>query len=128
MLLISILLGLIPLAGIAWIIVTGTITTVDGLFECLIMLSISGIFFLNVFWELRDHGSWGRARRRSPPSRRRPPKRVRDQGTTWPVLHPPQKMVINQNWLGKTPRRSRPRRRITRCPRGIARCFSSPPG
>jgi hypothetical protein len=56
MLLISILLGLIPLAGIAWIIVTGTITTVDGLFESLIMLSISGIFFLNVFWELRDHG------------------------------------------------------------------------
>ena len=55
-LLISILLGLIPLAGIAWIIVTGTITTVDGLFECLIMLSISGIFFLNVFWELGDHG------------------------------------------------------------------------
>lgn len=56
MLLISILLGLIPLAGIAWIIVSGTVTTVDGLFECLIMLSISGIFFLNAFWELRDHG------------------------------------------------------------------------
>ncbi len=54
MLLISILLGLIPLGGIAWIIVTGTITTVDGLFESLIMLSLSGIFFLNVFWELRD--------------------------------------------------------------------------
>ena len=54
MLLISILLGLIPLAGIAWIVVTGTITTVDGLFESLIMLSLSGIFFLNVFWELRD--------------------------------------------------------------------------
>jgi len=54
MLLISILLGLIPLAGIGWIIVTGTLTTVDGLFESLIMLSISGIFFLNVFWELRE--------------------------------------------------------------------------
>jgi hypothetical protein len=54
MLLISVLLGLIPLAGIAWIIVSGTITTVDGLFESLIMLSLSGIFFLNVFWELRD--------------------------------------------------------------------------
>jgi len=56
MLLISILLGLIPLAGIAWIIVSGTITTV----ESLIMLSISGIFFLNVFWELRDHGFLGK--------------------------------------------------------------------
>lgn len=53
MLLISIVLGLIPLAGIAWIIVSGTITTVDGLFESLIMLSLSGVFFLNAFWELR---------------------------------------------------------------------------
>ncbi len=60
MLLISILLGLIPLAGIGWIIVTGTLTTVDGLFESLIMLSISGIFFLNVFWELRDQGLPGK--------------------------------------------------------------------
>jgi hypothetical protein len=62
MLLISILLGLIPLAGIAWIIVSGTITTVDGLFESLIMLSISGVFFLNVFWELRDRGLFGKSK------------------------------------------------------------------
>ncbi len=39
MLLISIVLGLIPLAGIAWIVISGTMTTVDGLFEILIMLS-----------------------------------------------------------------------------------------
>jgi len=56
MLLISIVLGLIPLAGIAWIAVSGTLTTVDGLFEILIMLSLSGVFFLNAFWELRKHG------------------------------------------------------------------------
>jgi hypothetical protein len=62
MLLISILLGLIPLAGIAWIFVSGTLTTVDGLFESLIMLSISGIFFLNVFWELRDRGLLGKGK------------------------------------------------------------------
>ena len=62
MLLISILLGLIPLAGIGWIIVSGTITTVDGLFESLIMLSISGVFFLNVFWELRDRGLFGKGK------------------------------------------------------------------
>ena len=62
MLLISILLGLIPLAGIGWIVVTGTLTTVDGLFESLIMLSISGIFFLNVFWELRDRGLFGKTK------------------------------------------------------------------
>jgi hypothetical protein len=60
MLFISIVLGLIPLAGIAWIIVSGTITTVDGLFESLIMLSLSGVFFLNAFWELRDHGLMGK--------------------------------------------------------------------
>jgi len=70
MLLISILLGLIPLAGIAWIIVTGTLTTVDGLFESLIMLSISGIFFLNVFWELRDQGLSGKSK--AEPAKRPP--------------------------------------------------------
>jgi len=71
MLLISILLGLIPLAGVAWIIVTGTMTTVDGLFESLIMLSISGVFFLNVFWELRDRSLLGKSKAepsKQPPS------------------------------------------------------------
>lgn len=62
MLLISILLGLIPLAGIGLIIVSGTLTTVDGLFESIIMLSISGVFFLNVFWELRDRGLFGKSK------------------------------------------------------------------
>jgi hypothetical protein len=66
MLLISIVLGLIPLAGIGWIIYTGTMTTVDGLFEILIMLSISGIFFLNVFWELRDQGLFGKRKAAEP--------------------------------------------------------------
>ena len=70
MLVISILLGLIPLGGIAWIVVSGTLTTVDGLFESIIMLSISGVFFLNVFWELRDHGflGKGKAEPAKPPS------------------------------------------------------------
>lgn len=68
MLLISIVLGLIPLVGIGWIIATGTITTVDGLFECLIMLSLSGIFFLNVFWEMRDRG-WLGKKSGGPPSK-----------------------------------------------------------
>jgi len=70
MLLISILLVLIPLAGIGWIVVSGTITTVDGLFESLIMLSISGVFFLNVFWELRDRGLFGKSK--SEPSKPTP--------------------------------------------------------
>lgn len=66
MLLISILLGLIPLAGIGWIVFSGTLTTADGLFESIIMLSISGVFFLNVFWELRDRGLLGKSKAAPP--------------------------------------------------------------
>ena len=67
-LLASILLGLIPLAGVAWIFLSGTWKTVDGLFEILIMLSISGVFFLNVLWELRDKGLFGKGKSASPAS------------------------------------------------------------
>jgi hypothetical protein len=56
MMLISFALGIIPLLGIAWTIATGTITTVDGLFISLILLTLSGVFFLNGYWEMRDHG------------------------------------------------------------------------
>ncbi len=56
MLPLSIVLGIVPLAGIAWILLAGSITTVDGTFMSLILLTLSGIFFLNVFWELRDCG------------------------------------------------------------------------
>jgi hypothetical protein len=55
-LLIAIVFFFAPLAGIGWIIVAGSITTVDGLFMSLILLSISGVFLLNVFWELHDRG------------------------------------------------------------------------
>jgi hypothetical protein len=55
-LLISILLGIVPLAGIAWILIAGAITTVDGMFMSLILLTLSGVFFLNAFLELRDRG------------------------------------------------------------------------
>src|SRR5215469_12871295 len=57
MLLISIVMGIVPLFGIAWTIVTGTIMTQDGLFVSLILLMLSGVFFLNAYWELRDHGA-----------------------------------------------------------------------
>lgn len=57
MLLISIVLGVVPLIGIAWTFATGTIATVDGLFMSLILLTLSGIFFLNAFWEARDRGA-----------------------------------------------------------------------
>jgi len=58
MLVISIVMGIVPLLGIAWTIATGTITTVDGLFMSLILLTLSAVFFLNVFWELRDRGAF----------------------------------------------------------------------
>lgn len=53
MLLLSIVLGIIPLLGIAWTVMNGTVTTVDGLFLSLILLSLSGILFLNAYLELR---------------------------------------------------------------------------
>jgi hypothetical protein len=53
MLMLSIMLGIIPLLGIAWTVMNGTVTTVDGLFLCLILLTLSGILFLNAYLELR---------------------------------------------------------------------------
>jgi uncharacterized membrane protein len=57
LLLISLLLGFLSLAGIAWIVIVGSLLSVDGLFMTLILLTLTGIFFLNVFLELRDRGS-----------------------------------------------------------------------
>lgn len=58
----SVVLGLLPLAGVGWIFASGMITlsplsfTVDGLFMTLILLTLSGCFLLNAYWEARDHG------------------------------------------------------------------------
>ena len=60
MLVISILLGIVPLAGIAWIVADHAITSVDGLFMSLILLTLSGVFFLNVLLELRGRGLFGK--------------------------------------------------------------------
>jgi hypothetical protein len=51
--LLSILLGIIPLLGIVWIFMSHTLTTVDGLFMSLILLALSGIFFFNALLEFR---------------------------------------------------------------------------
>jgi hypothetical protein len=56
MLLLSILLALIPLVGIAWIVATRSLTSVDGLFMSLILLTLSGVFLLNVLFEMNDRG------------------------------------------------------------------------
>ncbi|HXJ04954.1 MAG TPA: hypothetical protein VNH65_07635 [Candidatus Acidoferrum sp.] len=55
-LLLSILLALIPLAGIALIAIKGTLTSVDGLFMSLILLTLSGVFLLNVYFEAQARG------------------------------------------------------------------------
>ncbi len=57
MLVISIVLGVVPWFGIAWTVMTGTIKTQDGLFMSLILVTLSAVFFLNAFWELRDKGA-----------------------------------------------------------------------
>ena len=62
MLVLSLVLAILPLLGVAWIFVSGMITlsppsaTVDGLFMTLILLALSGTFMLNAYWEMRDQG------------------------------------------------------------------------
>ena len=53
MLVLSVVFGIVPLLGIAWIVLHGGIGTVDGLFMSLILLPLSGILFLNAYLDLR---------------------------------------------------------------------------
>jgi hypothetical protein len=61
-LVLSLVLGLVPLVGVVWIFATGMIVlwpfsvSIDGLFMTLILLTLSGCFLLNAFWEMRDRG------------------------------------------------------------------------
>ena len=63
MLVLSIVLGIVPLAGVAWIALRGSVTTVDGLFMSLILVTLSGILFLNAYLEVR-----GRLKKPAAPS------------------------------------------------------------
>jgi hypothetical protein len=56
MLALSLVLGILPLLGVVWTLMNGMITTVDGLFMSLILLTLSGVFMLNAYWEMRDMG------------------------------------------------------------------------
>jgi hypothetical protein len=56
MLILSLVLGILPLLGIAWTLMNGLIATVDGMFLSLILLTLSGVFMLNAYWEMRDSG------------------------------------------------------------------------
>lgn len=61
-LVLSLVLGIVPLLGVGWILANGMLTlwppsaTVDGLFMTLILLMLSACFLLNAFWEARDQG------------------------------------------------------------------------
>jgi hypothetical protein len=69
-LVLSLVLALVPLAGIAWMFVSGMISiappsaTVDGLFMSLILLTVSACFLLNSYWEARDKGLLGFAQKK----------------------------------------------------------------
>jgi amino acid transporter len=54
MIALSVLLGILPLFGIAWTAEHGDLTTVGGLFLTLILLALAAIMFLNVGMELRN--------------------------------------------------------------------------
>jgi hypothetical protein len=65
-LVLSLVLGLVSLAGVAWIFGGGMIVlspfsvTVDGLFMTLILLTLAACFLLNAYWEMRDRGWIGK--------------------------------------------------------------------
>lgn len=56
MLILSIVLAIVPLLGIVYAVVSGSGFTVDTLFLALILLTISGVFGLNILLELRARG------------------------------------------------------------------------
>jgi uncharacterized RDD family membrane protein YckC len=58
-LILSLVLAVLPLLGIVWTLTNGLITTVDGLFITLILLTLSGVFALNAYWEMSDQGLLG---------------------------------------------------------------------
>ncbi len=85
MLLLSILLALVPLAGIAWIVITRSLTSVDGLFMSLILLTLSGVFLLNVLFEMDARGRLGFLHKSKPvhPRDRRPPRLAKTAEDKW---------------------------------------------
>jgi len=65
-LVLSLVLGLVSLAGVVWIFASGMIVlspfsiTIDGLFMTLILLTLAACFLLNAYWEMRDRGLIGK--------------------------------------------------------------------
>ncbi len=72
MLILSLVLGILPLVGVVWTLMNGLITTVDGLFITLILLTLSAVFMLNAYWEMRDSGMLPK-KKATPPATKTPP-------------------------------------------------------
>jgi uncharacterized membrane protein len=70
----SLVLAVLPLLGVVWTLMNGMITTVDGLFLSLILLTLSGTFWLNAYWEMRDHGIIGKKKAMAPAAKTPAPK------------------------------------------------------
>jgi predicted RND superfamily exporter protein len=73
-LVLSLVLGILPLLGIAGVLANGMITTVDGMFMILILLTLSAVFFLNAYWEMRDSGLLGKKTAAAAPAKTAAPK------------------------------------------------------
>ncbi len=65
-LILSLVLVVVSLAGVVWIFVAGMIVlspfsiTIDGLFMTLILLTLAACFLLNAYWEMREGGLIGK--------------------------------------------------------------------
>jgi hypothetical protein len=73
-LILSLILGILPLLGVVFTALNGMITTVDGLFMSLILLTLSGVFMLNAYWEMRDSGLLGHKKAAVPAAKPAAPK------------------------------------------------------
>jgi hypothetical protein len=81
-LVLSLVLGVIPLLGVAWMLMSGMITlwppaaTVDGLFMSLVLLMLSACFLANAYWEMRDQGMLSFLRKKEAMAAKTPPAKA----------------------------------------------------
>jgi hypothetical protein len=74
MLALSLVLGILSLLGVVWTLIDVRFTTVDGLFMTLILLTLSGVFMLNAYWEMRNSGIVGKKKAVVPATKPPAPK------------------------------------------------------
>src|SRR5208282_5832075 len=91
MLVLSVVLGIVPLLGVAWIVLRGSIGTVDGLFMSLILLPLSGILFLNAYLDLR-----GRSKSKTAAVGRLPSAEITTPGMQTPSQLPRHKVKVKK--------------------------------